>query len=158
MAIRLFLHIAGITGDSNDAHHPNEIELESYRWGVRHGAAALGGGGATSKPAFSDLTVTAATSVASPVLFLSCAAGTHHHDATLTATHGSGTGDDFLAVSLTEVLVTSFEQSATADLGPTDTFTLAFSKVKVSYRRQSPLGVLEPPVETGWDVKANASF
>ncbi len=158
MAIRLFLQIAGITGDSNDAHHPNEIELDSYRWGVRHGAAALAAGSATSRPAFSDLTVTAATSVASPGLFLSCAAGTHHASATLTATHGSGSGDDFLTISLTQVVVTSFEQAATTDAGPTDTVTLAFAKAKVSYRRQSPLGVLEPPVEGGWDVKANASF
>ena len=53
MAVRHFLKIGDIKGESNDAKHKDEIEVLSWSWGVtRPGTMAHGGGGGEGKASF----------------------------------------------------------------------------------------------------------
>jgi len=51
MAVGYFLKIDGIAGESVDAKHKNEIEVQSFSWGEQStssGSPGSGGGGAPS--------------------------------------------------------------------------------------------------------------
>ncbi len=57
-AVAYFLKLDGVPGESKDAKHPGEIELESFSWGESNtGAAAGGGGGGAGKVQVEDLHV-----------------------------------------------------------------------------------------------------
>ena len=152
-AVDAFLKLEGIPGDSTDAKHKDEIEVESFSVGVSNtGRAAAGGGGGAGKVTFQDFHFTAATSKASPNLFLACANGHHIKQGTLTVRKAGREEQEFLKYTLTDVLVSSYEGSSVDDAFPQDTFTLNFAKVVTSFSSTQPSGLLAEPIVTGWDL------
>lgn len=157
-AVDYFLKIDGIEGESTDAKHKGEIEVESFSWGVSQtGTLAFGGGGGAGKAQFQDFHFTSPTSKASPTLMLGCATGQHIKVATLTARKAGKEQQEFLKITLTDILVSSYQSggSSSSDTGPADQFSLNFAKVQFSYQAQKPDGTLDAAVLAGWDLKAN---
>jgi type VI secretion system secreted protein Hcp len=155
-----FMKIDGIPGDSTDAKHPNEIEVVSWSWGLTNtGSTHLGGGGGAGKADIQDLHFTARTSSASPLLFIACATGTHAKTADLVARKPGQTPFEFLKISLTDVLISSYQTAGNAnDAVSLDQVSLDFAKVKITYIPQKPDGSAGTSVERGWDVNANSKF
>ena len=153
-----FLSIDGIAGDSLDAKHKGEIEVQSFSWGeTQSGSVAAGGGAGAGRVSMQDLHMTTRTSKAGPQLLLACASGKHFKTAALTARR-SGTvgGQEFLTFSLTDVLVSSYQTSGAGGAdGPEDAVSLNFGRIVVEYREQNPDGSPGPTTKAGWDVKAN---
>ena len=84
MAVDYFLKIDGVPGESADAKHKGEIQLESFSWGETNpGGGGMGGGGGAGKVQMQDLVVTMLVSKASPKLMLACATGKHYKEAVL---------------------------------------------------------------------------
>src|SRR3954464_1271626 len=103
-----FLKIDGIAGDSVDAEHKGEIEVEAFSWGEsQSGTVAHGGGGGAGKVAMQNFSFRMRSSVASPKLFLACATGTHIKEATLTGRRAGERSQQFLKYRLSDVLVSS---------------------------------------------------
>ena len=98
---RWFLKIDGIDGDSTSVQHKGEIDVQSWSWGVTQtgSSGGGGGGGGAGRAVFQDFHFVSRISKASPALFLACATGQHHKDATLTGERaGSAKGGDLPAV------------------------------------------------------------
>ena len=158
MAESWFLKIDGVQGESTDISHKDEIGVLSWSWGVSHpSGAGTGSGGGAGKAAFQDFQFVTRVSKASPVLFLSCATGTHHKDATLSGvrTSAGSKSADFLKYKLSDVTLTSVQQSGSEDGVPVEQFSLNYSKIEVSYVPQSATGKVGAPIQAGFDVKAN---
>jgi type VI secretion system secreted protein Hcp len=159
VAVDYFLKIEGIEGESKDAKHKNEIELESFSWGETNSGAAgrgAGAGAGAGKVSMQDLVVMTRTSKASPQLLLACASGQHFKSATLTVRKAGKDQQEFLVYKLSDVRVSSYQTGGSAGSdSPNDSAALNFAKIEVEYRAQSATGKLEPPVKSGWDVKAN---
>jgi type VI secretion system secreted protein Hcp len=156
---RWFLKIDGIPGDSTDAVHKEEIDVQAWSWGASNSGSSPGGGsgGGAGKVSFQDFHFVSRISRATPKLFLSCATGTHHKEATLSGVRsiGKGKGNDLLKYKLRDVTVSSFQHGDSPDGDPVDSFSLTFGKVDVSFFPQSATGKLEPPISAGYDLKAN---
>jgi type VI secretion system secreted protein Hcp len=150
-----FLNIEGIAGESQDAKHKGEIELASFSWGETQQKAPAGGGGGAGKVQMQDLHVTMHVSKASPQLLLACATGQHLKSAVLTARKSGGQQQEFLVVTLKDLLVSSYVIGGAADALPVDQVALAFGQIRVDYRPQKADGSLDAAVHAGWDVKAN---
>jgi type VI secretion system secreted protein Hcp len=153
-----FLKIDGIQGESADVSHKDEIDVLSWSWGVASsGTLAHGGGGGAGKAVFQDLHFVARISKASPMLFLACATGTHHKDASLSGVRGAGKSKsaEFLRYKLSDVVVTTVQHSDTDDSAPMEQFSLNYSKIEVSYTPQLASGKVGAPIRAGFDVKAN---
>jgi type VI secretion system secreted protein Hcp len=159
MAFDIFLKIDGIKGESSDAQHREEIELESFSWGAtQQGSTSTGGsGGGAGKVAFQDFHVVMKLSQASPQLFLACAQGRHLKTAVLTCRRGGGRDRlEFLRQTLSDVLVASYQTNGQSDDGvPVDQVTFKYAQVKVEYWPQKADGSLGEPVKAGWDLKTN---
>ena len=151
-----FLKVDGIVGESQDAKHKGEIQLESFGWGeTQQAAVGRAGGAAAGKVQMHDFHVAMRVSKASPQLMLACATGQHLKTAVVTARKAGKGQQEFLVYKLTDLLVTSFQTSATPEQLPLDQVSFAFGQISVDYRAQKPDGTLEAAVHAGWDVTAN---
>jgi len=115
-AVDYFLKIDGVPGESTDDKHKNEIDVESWSWGATQtGTLAFGGGGGAGKVQFQDFHFATALNTSSPTLMLRCATGEHIKSAILTARKaGDGNAEEFLKVTLTDVLVSSYQTGGAA--------------------------------------------
>lgn len=157
-AVDYFLKIDGIDGESADDKHKSEIEITSFHWGESQtGTHAFGGGGGAGKVQMQDFHFVMKCNKATPKLMLACADGEHIKKAVFTARKAGKTAQDYLKITLSDILITSYQIGAshTADEIPTDQFTIGFSKVEFEYKEQKADGSVGGAVKTGFDVKAN---
>ena len=159
MAVDMFLKLDGIDGDSKDAKHKGELDIESFSFGATHPGATTGTGGGAGKVSMQDFSFTTQVNKASPKLFLACASGQHIKTALLTVRKAGGQQQDFLKVTLSDVTVSGYHQRAAeaADM-PRDQVALNFAKIHVSFSGQRPDGTPDAPVSGGWDLKKNIKF
>jgi type VI secretion system secreted protein Hcp len=152
-----FLKIDGIEGESTDAAHKGEIDVQAWSWGVSQTGGAPGSGGGSGKADFQDFHFVARISKASPQLFLACATSTHHKVAALSGVRSAGKSKaaDFLKYKLSDVQVTSVQHSDGESGPPMEQFSLNYSKFEISYSPQTATGQLGPAVVAGFDLKQN---
>jgi type VI secretion system secreted protein Hcp len=153
----IFLKIDGIPGESTDSKHPGEIEVDSFSWGEVLPAqpAGGGGGGGAGKVQMDPFTATMGVSIASPKLFLSVAQGTHIRRAVLSVRH-TGSQDDFLTWTLSDVLVSSYRTGEATGAGRvTDAIALLFKKIEIEYHQTTAGGGIGPPIKACWDLTQN---
>jgi type VI secretion system secreted protein Hcp len=156
MPLDMFLKIDGIPGESQDSKHKNEIDVESFSFGLSNAGSAVARGGA--KVSVQDFNFVMKVNKASPKLFISCATGEQIRQAILTARKEGGQDPgDFLIVTMTDLLVSSYQTGgdASSDVVPTDQVSFNYSKIEFEYREQKADGSLGDAVKVGYDVKAN---
>lgn len=148
-----FLRVDGIAGESTDAQHAGEIDVSGFGFGVTNsGSFSVGGGGGAGKANLSDLSINKKVDKASPELFLASASGEHIAKATLTVRRKGSTANLYVIV-LNDVLVSGLQTGAKDAI--TETVTINFTKIEISYTPVKEDGTSGPPVKTGWDVKQN---
>ena len=155
-AVDYFLKIEGIKGDSQDDKHKDEIDVQSFSWGVSQTVGRAGGGGAgAGKVRFQDFHFTTSVSKASPKLFLSCATGEHIKDATITLRKAGRDQQEYIVIKMSDVLISSYQTGGTGEQVPTDQVSMAFAKIEYSYSPQKADGTLDAAITAAWDLKAN---
>jgi len=148
-----FLKVDGIPGESADAKHKDEIDVLAFSWGVSQtGTASSGSGAGSGKAVFDDLLVVARASKASPLLWLACASGQHIKSAVLTCRRSSKSALEFLTITLSDVVVGSYEVDSSDDGPPLDQIGLAYAKIETQYTPVDPTGKPQAPVKAGWDL------
>ncbi len=153
-----FLKIDGIKGESLDAKHKDEIQLESWSWGESNaGTHADGGGGGAGKVQMQDFHFVTKMSKASPELMLACAEGRHIKQAVLTCRKAGKEQQEFLKITFDGLLVSSYQTggSTGSDLIPMDQVSLNFTQIKMEYSPQKADGTLDAAVPAGWNLKTN---
>ena len=155
-AVDYFLKIDGIEGESHDAKHKNEIQLESWSWGETNaGSMGHGGGGGAGKVTMQDFHFVMKVNKSSPKLFLACATGQHIPKATLVCRKAGGEQQEFLKVNFSDLLVSSYQTggSGGSDVIPMDQISLNFAKIEVEYLQQDAKGGTTAPVKAGYSLK-----
>ena len=134
MAVDMFLELAGIAGESEDAVYKGEIDVLAWSWGVSEAHEGQTGAGASAgKPNFQDLAVKKLVDLASPLLLASTAKGSHISDAVLTVRR-AGTPQDFLVIIMKNVLVTSVNlEEAKEEDRPSERIILNFAQIDFDY-------------------------
>ena len=151
-----FLKIDGIEGESQDSKHKNEIEIESFSWGESNiGTASHGGGMGAGRVQMQDFNFTMQVNKASPKLFLSCARGDHIKSAILTCRKAGKEQQEYLKVTFSDILVSSFQTGGSGGGGvtPMDQIALNFTKVEFEYKEQKPDGSLCGAIKAHYDMK-----
>jgi type VI secretion system secreted protein Hcp len=156
-AVDYFLKLDGIKGESADAKHKGEIDLESWSWGeTQAGTFHGGGGGGAGKVSMQDFHFVMKMNTASPKLMLACATGEHIPKGILTCRKAGGQQAEFLVITFTNLLVSSYQTggSGHGDIVPTDQISLNFSKIQIDYKVQDEKGTPTSVGPVGYDVKA----
>jgi type VI secretion system secreted protein Hcp len=160
-AVDYFIKFDGIKGESADAKHKDEIDVESWSWGETHaGTASSGGGGGAGKVSMQDFHFVMRLNKASPGLMKACATGQHIKTATLSARKAGKGQLDYLTFKFHDVLVSSIQTggSEDTDVLPTDQVSFNFAKLEVEYKPEKADGSLGLAVQFRYDLKANKTF
>lgn len=159
-SISAALEIDGIEGESTAGGHEGAIDILTWSWGVSVDAPSNPTRPVVGRPAFTDLTFSAATSKASPTLMLTCAQGKHLKSAILYVwkTTREGEQHEFFKITLTDVLITNFQQSGSDGTQLAEQFNLSFAQIVMEYRVQKADGSLGETIKTGWDVARNRAI
>src|SRR4051794_23844766 len=129
MAVDMFLKISDVKGETKDKTHAGEIEIESFNWGATQlGTSSHGSGAGAGKVSMNDFHFVMKHNSSSPTLFLFCANGQHLKEAKLTCRKAGGTQQNFLIVTMSDVLISSFQTGGGAGEVPTDQISLNYSK------------------------------
>ena len=147
----VFLKLDGIQGETTNAAHPGEIDVDSFDFAVSNATSeGAGGGGGAGKATFAPIKFTKTFDKSSPALLKAVATGQHIRSAVFSFKRPGA--DGFLTYTLQDVAVSSYEQGVDGPLE--EQVALTYSKISVSY-----LPVAGPPLVTaGWDVLQNSSL
>jgi len=155
-AVDYFLKINGISGESLDDKHKDEIQLESWSWGETNaGSHAAGGGGGAGKVNMHDFSFTMPVNKATPLLFQACATGKHIPDATLVCRKAGTQQQEYLKIKFTDLLVSSYQTGGSSgDVIPMEQVAFNFSKIEFTYAPQNKDGSLGAAIVKNYDLKA----
>jgi type VI secretion system secreted protein Hcp len=156
MAADIFAKLGDIKGESIDATHKGEIEVLSISWGISNaGSMSHGTGGGEGKASFSDLSFMHTVDKASPVLMQACVNGTHLADGTITHRKAGKGQQEYLIVTMKDVIITSVQDSGSTGGGETtESVSLAFGSVSIEYKPQKADGTLDAGIFFKYDLKA----
>jgi type VI secretion system secreted protein Hcp len=157
--VDLFLKVDGIEGESPDDKHKNEIQLLSYNFGATQpGSAGLGGGVGIGKVQLHDFNFTKHTDKSSPKLFAACASGKHLPSVILTCRKAGGTQQEYMKVTLSEVIISSVSTShETGSTLPIENYAMNFTKIEYEYKPQDEKGNLGGVIKASHDAAKNVT-
>jgi type VI secretion system secreted protein Hcp len=156
MASSIFARIGTIQGESRDARHKDEIEVLSWAWGMSQSGGLARGGGGAGKVSFDMFTFTHHLDKASPSLMKACATGVHLKDATITVRKAGRGQQEYLVITMADVLVMTVSTAVTAEGDATvESVGLSFGKVDLEYKPQKPDGSLDAGVHFAYDLKTH---
>ncbi len=161
MAVDYFLNLEGIKGEAQDAIYAGWIDIYSWGFGASHSGSGghVGGGSGAGKVNMHDITFSKRTDTSSCDLFLKCANGKHYNSATIMARKAGEKPLEFLTIKLSQVLVTSYQLGGShGDDTPTESITLNFRTITMSYQVQKPDGTGQKAGDAGWDVAKNTNL
>jgi type VI secretion system secreted protein Hcp len=155
--VDIFLKVTGvkhgfIKGESQDASHKDEIEVEAFSWQVDQPRTDHGAGLASGKRIHGPFRILMRTNAATPILFQACVTGEVLKDVTLTCRKAGKGPQAYLKWVLSNAFITQFKTGYRTEdqLVPTDELSLASNKITVEYRAQKSDGTLGGAV-TGTD-------
>ena len=158
MAFDTYLKIATVDGESTQSNHEKWIEIYSFSWGASNPTTVgAGSGGLTGgRVSVSSFNVMKKTEASSATLFAACAAGKHFDDATVEMSKATGEGGQqvFLKYVFTDVMIESIQWSGSTggDDSPTESLSIAFAKVAITYSKQDDTGAMAPVGNASWDL------
>ena len=152
----IYVRLEGITGESKDSNHKGWIDALSVSFGVTQSSSmSTGGGGGVGKADFPALTFVHYVDRASPSLFKYCAQGKHIPKVEISTTKAGGKQEEYMKVTLTDVIVVEVMPNGSTDDLWVETVGLSYSTIKIEIREQSTSGSMGAAVTGAWDVKQN---
>jgi type VI secretion system secreted protein Hcp len=160
MSFDAFLLLDGIKGESMDAKHKGEIDVQSFSWGLaQSGAGHAGAGSGASKADFQDLQIVKKVDKSTPLLKLACANGKHIGKGKLTIRKAGENPLEYLTIDLEQILVSSYSLGGSSGGEiPQEQVTLNFAKIKSEYWTQGDKGAKGENANFSWDVSANQKY
>ena len=145
----IYLKLDGIVGESKDANHLGWIDISSFSWQVSQASSR---GPASGLPDVESICLTSIVSKATPMLMLASVNGKMINNAVLEVTSvKDGVVHTYLTITLSKVIVSSYQLNQGNGEQPMDSFCLIFASVKVDYMVYSNEGVPEHTV-VNWKV------
>jgi len=159
MAHDMFLKIEGLSGESKDDKHSNEIDVFSYSTGVSQtGTMHIGGGGGGGKANFQDMHITKPVDKSSPELMLRCASGKHFPSAVLTVRKAGDNPLEYMKYTMTDVLIASHSTGSSQGTDQvTEQVSLNFAKLKFEYIEQTQSGGAGAQPQMTWNIAKNVA-
>ena len=131
-----------IRGEANASAHLGEIEVREWSWGMS-GASALGGSGAASRTALSELRITKSVDSASTALMAVMRNNEQIKKAVLSVRKSGGPAAiDYLVITIERGRLTAFDIGTAAPDAPelVERLSIAFEKIDVAYSAQDEKG------------------
>jgi type VI secretion system secreted protein Hcp len=158
MAVDMFLKMAPIKGESQDAKHKEEIEILAWSWGMSQtGTTHSGTGGGAAKVSVQDISFTHWVDMASADLFKACCTGQHFDEAMITVRKAAGKDAiEYIKIKLQNIIISAISTGGSnGEERLTENVTLNFQKFEYNYTQQMPDGKPGAKPKFGYDIAAN---
>src|SRR5262245_4653952 len=156
MAESMWIKIDGCKGEATDDKHKDDIDVDSYAWGMMHPIQQGGTGLSAGESTASQLTVTKKVDKASPNLMKFCMNDRSFPKALLTCRKRGENPIDFLKVTMKNAVIASVQESGSADgIIGNEHVSFAFTAVEVEYTPQKDDGSPDGAVTMKWDFAKN---
>jgi type VI secretion system secreted protein Hcp len=155
-AYDMFLKLDNVVGESNAYKFTNWIQLYSYSSGfsvpaVSQGSTGAGAGRVIGRPTCAPLSAMKLFDSSSPPLLTAAMTGQRFQKAEIDFVRsGTESGQPFLKYELQNVMVSSLQDSGSVggDTAPTESISLTFSGMTVTYYPQTEKGSSGAPIES----------
>lgn len=147
----MFLQITGIDGESEDSAHAAWIDVLSFSMGM---SQTRGGSLGSGQTIMEDIVLVKQVDKATPKLMEKCAKGEIIPSVILEVCYAGGDNKlTFYKYELKNVIVSSFySNGSTNDYVPTETVTLNFEWIKVTYTETDSAGKSKGNIEFTWNL------
>lgn len=131
----IFMKIDGVDGEHSIEGASGWIKLESLSWGLSRGASAVSAGlRSRAEPSISDVSCMKQSDGSSIGLLTEALTGSFSKQIDIQfMRQGTGRLLPYLVYALQDAGITSFQQSASADGIPMESFTLSFTSIQVTH-------------------------
>ena len=149
--VEMVLVVDGMEGGSKLV--PAGMDIETYMTGVSSTSTGPGGGGAgTTKANFTDISVVKRIDKASPELMEACVTRNPIAAATLFVRKTDGKKEDYLIITLKNVVISSYQSGGSTGGNDLGTETLSLNFGEIIYTTIIDGG---PKVEFDWSIEKN---
>ena len=156
MAESMWVKIDGCKGEATDDQHKDEIDIQSFSWGMSHPVSASGTGQSMGESTASDLSVMKLVDRASPNLMKFCMNAKVFPEVLLTCRKRGETPIDYMKIKMKNALISNVQNSGAAEGGPlSESVSFAFTAVEVEYTPQKDDGSADGAVTMKWDFAKN---
>ncbi len=158
MTVDMFLKLAGIAGESQDAQHKGEIDILGWSWGVAEAQATSGGssGVAGGKPSFRQLSVQKLLDLSSAPLLAAVAKGSHIATGALTIVRTGAAPETFLVLNMKDIAIASVNMAESeTENRPTETIALIFGQIDFEYTEFLANGAKGATDSFKWNITTN---
>jgi type VI secretion system secreted protein Hcp len=155
--IVMFLKWWGTDGESTVSGYENWIDIDAFNWSEAMTALTSAVAGRTaSKLSMTNFNFAMKTNKASPTLFLDCATA-RYRDATIDICTPVGESSPlvFLQFNLTQAAITRYGIAGNTPMDrPVDEFSIAFSKITMTYTQYDDSGNVIGAITVYYDLVA----
>ncbi len=163
-----FLKLDGISGESVDKGHPNEIQILGWHWDMTNSSSvSFGTGSATGKVSLGELTIVKRTDSSTASLITSVTLGKHIKNGTLTlrkAAGQSGAPVNYIVIEMNDMWVSGIEQGNLDEDGDDnegevmkETVRFTFVGFKMTYTQQKNDGSAGNKFPVEYNVQTNTA-
>lgn len=152
----LDLKSGNVKGESTEQDYADCIQLLAWSWGCTNaGSASHGTGEGTGAVNMQDFSFSMIMNSASAPLMTLCNTGKHFKTAIFTQRKSTGdeTPKPFLVITMSDVMVSSYQTGSSGPELPHENCSINFSKVEMEYFAQDATGAVKSKGKMGWDVK-----
>jgi type VI secretion system secreted protein Hcp len=156
MAESMWIKIPDCKGEATDADHKDEIDIDSYSWGMVHPIDPGGTGQSAGESTASQLVVSKTVCKATPNLMKFCMNAKSFGEVLLTCRKRGENPIEYMKITMKNTVVASVQDSGSADGAPAhESVSFAFTAVKVEYTPQKEDGTPDASVSIEWDFAKN---
>ena len=143
-----FINADGVSGDATDSRYAGDIQATSFAFGVQNSPADNGASATRGTP--DSLQFISSLGSQSTTLMSDVATGAILSNLTLHVVQAGASGNEVYQVKLTDVIVASYEAADT-----TETWSVSYDKIEVTYTPYNTDGTAGTPVTGGYDFETN---
>ena|SRR5436309_2816936 len=156
MAESIWIKVDGCKGEATDSKHTDEIDVDTWHWGLAAPIDPAGTGLSAGETTASALTVSKTFDMASPNLILFCASQKPLGKVVLTQRKRGDSPIENVKITMENAVVASVQDSGSGDGVPvTESVSFAFTGVSIEYTPQKDDGTAGAAVTAGWDFAKN---
>ena len=151
-----YVKFDGVDGESTDDSHNKWIDVDSVAWGMSQPAGATGPTRRRGDVVMEDIAITKEIDKSSPKLQEKCAKGEVIPKLEIEVTRSYGSSSQtYYRYELKNVMITSYITSLdNSEETPTDTFTVSYEEIKITYTETEDDGSSKGNVEWEFNVES----
>lgn len=156
MAENMWIKMDGCKGEATDAKHKDEIDVDSYSWGLSHPVDPGGSGQSAGESTATALVVSKTVDVATPNLMKFCMNAKTFPTVVLTCRKRGTDPVEYLKITMKNTIVSSVQTSGAGEGSPAqESVAFSFTAVEIEYTPQSDEGAPGGAVKATWDFAKN---